>query len=325
MITLRLFRASDPFQEVASRIVEDGSITLGRDSSSDWAIEDDRGDISRRHLTLHVSDERVTLRDHSTNGVYLGPDRRRAVRDADCSIRTGETLAFGDYILIVDSEQGEERASPVPADDTREAGLAGRDMDVSTHAGMLEAFCDGANLDPSSFIGEDPASIMVRLGAVYRQVIDDLSLLLSERAALKDRLQLDRTTISAHDNNPLKWAAPTRAAVDLLKEGNSGFLKGAEALKASFEDLRRHNVGLNASSRAAVAHVLRELAPETLEAQHRPHGLGFLSRDAIWKAYQNRHRALSLDDAGAARGEIADVSRAAYLAALTPALAGDMA
>jgi len=319
MITLRLFKAANPFQEIDSRPLSSGAITLGRDASADWQIDDARGDISRRHCTIRTYADMIYLRDHSTNGVATGPERRRVSREADHEVRAGDTLHIGEFLVLIDQDQ------------TDDVGATHASMSVygrtparpaatypGTDAGLLEAFCDGARLDKSSFIGEDPSALMARLGAVYRQMIDDLGLMLFDRATLKDTLQLDRTTISARDNNPLKWAAPERAAVDLLREEVTGFLKGADALRASFEDLRRHNASVMASSSAAVEYVLRELAPERLESsQQRSQALGFLSRgDAQWKIYQARHKTLTDDLALGASGEVGAASRRAYQTSL---------
>ncbi len=315
MITLRLFKSADPFQEIDSRPLESGSITLGRDASADWQIEDSKGDISRRHCTVRIYADVLYLCDHSKNGVWTGPERRRAPRETDHQIRVGETFHIGEYLVLVDQHQTDEYVSATAAIHASTSASIAPSTDYrGTDASMLEAFCDGAGVDRASFIGEDPAALMARLGALYRQAVDDLSILLGDRAALKDSLHLDRTTISARDNNPLKWSTPERVAVDLIKERETGFLKGADAMRASFEDLRRHNASLMAGSSAAVAFVLRELAPEAVEAvSQKPQALGFLSRgDAQWKAYQTRHKALTEDLLRGASGQIGAVSREAY-------------
>lgn len=165
-----------------------------------------------------------------------------------------------------------------------------------TDAGMLEAFCAGAGLEPSSFAGEDPAGLMHHLGRIYRVAVDELCELMSERALLKESLQLDRTTISAQDNNPLKWAPSHQVAIDLLREGETGFLKGAPAFEASFADLRRHGACLLAASRGAMKAVLDELKPEQLEAAVPRQPLGFLSRNETpWRQLQLRHAELTAE------------------------------
>lgn len=316
MITLRLFKAADPFQEIDSRQLASGAITLGRDSSADWQIKDALDDISRRHCTISTYADVIYLRDHSVNGVATGPDRRRVVRETDHEIRAGDTLYLGAFLLVVDQEETEDVNATLSLRSASAPEVKGRPPVAypGTEAGLLEAFCDGAGLETSSFMGEDPSALMGRLGALYRQVVDDLGSLLQDRAALKDTLQLDRTTISARENNPLKWAATERVAVDLLKERDTGFLKGAEAMRASFEDLRRHNASVMAGSSAAIGFVLSELSPEKIEAaQPKSQALGFLSRsDAHWKSFQQLHRLMADDLARGGAGQIGAASREAY-------------
>lgn len=320
MITLRLFKASDPFHEIDSRPLSSGAITLGRDTSADWQIDDTRGDISRRHCTISTYAGAIYVRDHSTNGVATGAGRRRVSRELDHEVKPGETVHIGEFLIIIDQEEHEDVNATLSMRTSQSPVSLQAVTDYPrTDAGLLEAFCGGAGLDTSSFIGEDPLALMARLGAAYRQVIDDLSLLLGDRAALRDTLQLDRTTISARENNPLKWSSPERVAVDLLREDETGFLKGAEALRASFDDLRRHNASVMAGSTAAVEFVLQELSPENLGAgQAKPQALGFLNRsEGALKALTARHKALTDDMLLTGSGRIGAASREAYQASLS--------
>lgn len=322
MITLRLFKSADPFREIDARVLNAGAITLGRDASADWRLDDTRGDISRRHCTISTYADAIYVRDHSTNGVTTGPGRTRVPHDFDHQIAPGETLHLGEFMLVVDR----------PGQDDIDATMARRPAHINdaplpaapysgTEARLLEAFCNGAGLESGSFIGEDPPALMQRLGAVYRQVVDDLGQLLDDRAALKETLQIDRTTISGRDNNPLKWAGPERVARDLLKDGDAGFLKGADAIRQAFDDLRRHNASVLAGSTAAVAHVLRELSPEAIETgQPRAQHLAFLPRrESNWKKYLARHQSLCGELRLSGAGEIGNATRQAYQLALPPA------
>jgi predicted component of type VI protein secretion system len=299
MITLRLFKSSEPFHEIESRTLAHGDLIIGRDPGADWAIFDPRRDLSRRHCILNVDGKRVFLRDISTNGVTIGVERRLAPREERCELTPGETIYLGEFMILLDAEPADEADKPASPKATPAAPQAApAQSGPLTDAALLEAFCRGAGLEPSSFAGEDPAAVMGRLGAVYRQVIDDLGAMMRDRALMKNQLRMDRTTISSRDNNPLKWAPTHRVAVDLLKEGEGGFLKGAAAFKSSFGDLRRHSVCLMAGSDAALHHVLAELGPEALEANARRQSSPFASKyEAMWKVFRERHANLS-DDAG---------------------------
>lgn len=308
MITLRLFDASNPFQQIDERKLADGAVVIGRDPACDWPVEDASGDLSRRHCTITYGAGAVHVIDTSSNGIALGHERRRPARGERTPLAAGETVHLGQYLLVVDEPadptQAEKPATPSQA---RAPGL--------TDAALLEHFCVGAGLEPSSFAGEDPAALMERLGAVYRQAVNDLCDLMRERAAAKDHLQVDRTTISARDNNPLKWAPPETIAIELLQEADKGFLKGADAFRASFSDLRLHSDGMAAAGKAAVTFVLWELDPSAVEADIRRQPLAFTSRaDAMWRRYRDRHAELCNDADGPRRIERA--SRAGYQAHL---------
>jgi type VI secretion system FHA domain protein len=158
---------------------------------------------------------------------------------------------------------------------------------------LLEAFCDGAGLDVSSLAGEEPAELMRCLGAIYQQTIVGLSTLLSERTRLKADKQLDRTTIGAVDNNPLKWAPTRRLGRDLLSEENEGFLTGPDAVRAAFEDLADHMAGTAAGANAAIEAVLTLFDPAAIEDEAAEYGFSLKSRAGLsWDIHSRRHRSV---------------------------------
>lgn len=134
-------------------------------------------------------------------------------------------------------------------------------------AGLFEAFCEGANLDPREFSGEDPAAVLKRAGAVYQQMVLGLGDLLSERTSLKNEYRMIRTTVAVEGNNPFKWSPPRRVAVDLLRGSNEGFLQGPAAVRESFEDLKKHLLCLLAGMRASLASTLSALSPTRIESR----------------------------------------------------------
>jgi predicted component of type VI protein secretion system len=313
MVTLRLFRTADPFQQIEARELTHGEITIGRDPGADWTINDPRRDLSRNHCVLGVDGETIFLRDTSTNGVSIGVEKLPAPYEERCELRPGETIYFGEYMMLLDcdavSEAGHDDTPPKRETAPALTGPAPQKLFSGpvTDAALLEAFCGGAGLEASSFAGEDPAAVMNRLGVAYRQVVDDLCSLMRDRAMLKDQLQMERTTISARDNNPLKWAPPHRIAVDLLQEGEGGFLKGAEAFRASFADLRRHGACMLAGSRAAVKHMLDELSPDAIETNVKRQPLYFVAKsEAAWKHFRERHAQLAAE----ARNTDSDIEHA---------------
>jgi predicted component of type VI protein secretion system len=106
---------------------------------------------------------------------------------------------------------------------------------------------------------------------------------------------------------------PDRVAVDLLREGEGGFLKGDSAFKASFADLRRHGACLLAGSQAAVRAVLEDLAPARLEAGVKRQPLTLTSRfETAWRTFEARHAELAGEDNATGQKRIERAFREGY-------------
>jgi predicted component of type VI protein secretion system len=299
MMMLRLFKASDPGAEIDRRVLTEGELTLGRDPASGWVIEDPSATLSRRHCTLVLGPAGLTLRDDSTNGVALvGGERLPSGKPV--AVSAGTTLLLGAFLLRADAaEATAPTVPPAPVD----PALAGR---------LLEAFCAGARIDASVFVGEDPAEVMRRAGSVYRQMVFGLGELMNDRTRAKAELHLERTSVQAADNNPFRWAPPARVAVDLLKPGQDGFLASEAAVESSFRDLRGHLAGLVAASRAAVEAVLGRLSPEAIGQMLK--GKSFLANrsGALWAEYVQAHEEASEALAENSEGPAAKAFRAGY-------------
>lgn len=332
MIQLRLFRSNDPFQQLEERCLDDGAIVIGRDPSADWVIADERCELSRRHCTIAASADGAVLRDTSSNGVFLGDNRRRVERDRDLTLPAYETIHLGDYMIVVEPRE------PSPANDTVQLNVPFGNLELSsalsvrsdweesdapisnddaprslTDAALLDAFCAGAGLDASNFIGEDPERVLYRAGAMYKQMVLGLGDLLSERHSVKSDLNMDRTTVGASGNNPFKWAPTRRVAIDLLRERNDGFLSGQAALKVSFEDLKKHALCLMAGSRSAVNLVFDRLAPTQIEEEARgTYKLRLNKADACWRHYQHHHEALTAETNESSKNAINAAFRKGY-------------
>lgn len=304
MYMLQLFDAADDVQPIDARLIRDGQIRIGRDASADWPIADADCELSRTHCELALDGDALTLHALGTNGVFddLTGDRFPAERVV---IAVPTTLRFGRFRL---------RASRAPHGDapidvagtllmTPPLGLSSdvpeqwSDADLPLgdgHGSLLDAFCEGAGLDASLLSSEDPADVMRRAGAVYRQMVLGIGDLMAERDRARGQYKLSRTTIGGHDNNPFKWAPTQRLAIDLLLTGSGSFLSGPAALQASFRDMKRHLIasfaGLQASLRAAVA----TFDPAAIDAEASTRGSLLKSRAALHAAeYARRHADLS--------------------------------
>ena len=317
MFFCRLFHRDQPFEEIDARLIGEGEITVGRDPSADWRLTDTDGTLSRIHCTLAVEGGRLLLRDRSTNGTFL-EGGERAPEGQAVELRVRNSIRLGALtILVSDPPQAQGPAAEnvvqltpasaaiAPAADWID-GPAARPAHRDTS--LIEAFCEGARLEASSFSSEDPAELMRRIGAIYQQTVLGLSALMADRARSKAEYELERTTINAADNNPFKWAPTRKLAQDLLRKNDNGFLTDAAAVRASFEDLGGHLGALSDATKAAVAATVDALSPEVIEAEAKPQ-ISMLRNKATvaWDIHARRHADLT-----AADGELPALAKRAF-------------
>lgn len=278
MYMLQLFDAANALQPIDARLMRDGVMRIGRDSAADWPIADPDCELSRSHCELAVVGDGLRLRALGANGVYDDATGQRFPDATEVTVPIPSTMRFGRFRLKAShAPHGEEMTDAartmvltpplgsslaVPDDWSDRTAMPAR----AGGGSLLEAFCDGAGLDASMLSSEDPAVIMHRAGAVYRQMVLGIADLMTERDRARGHYRLSRTTIGGADNNPFKWAPTQRLAIDLLLAGSGNFLSGPAALQASFRDIKRHLIatfaGLHGSLRAAIG----SFAPAALEA-----------------------------------------------------------
>lgn len=126
MLRLRLFQRDDPTNQIESRTLDEGEVSIGRDAKAGWTVNDPERGISRQHLVVASRGGLLTVRDTSSNGVFMGTPRQRIERDRPIPVARGEAIQFGGYLLVIEEEaralaSPESAASPSPFGGT--AGL----------------------------------------------------------------------------------------------------------------------------------------------------------------------------------------------------------
>ena len=303
MYICRLFHCDHPFEQVDARFLAEGRLTVGRDPSADWLIDDPATTLSRLHCVLAVEEGKLVLYDKSTNGVFLHSDER-APFDEPVVLADRDSIRLGAMSILV--EKPEESGggattttllvprwtSPTPVATAWSEGQPARP--AHRDASLIEAFCEGARLDASALSSEDPADLMRRVGAIYQQTVFGLAALMADRAQLKRENEMKRTTISASDNNPFKWAPSRKLAEDLLCGRESAFLSDAAAVRACFEDLSQHLAGMMAGAEAAVAVLSTTLDPKAIETEAKSQASLLRGRSAVaWDILSKRHARLA--------------------------------
>jgi FHA domain-containing protein len=135
---------------------------------------------------------------------------------------------------------------------------------ASTDA-LTQAFLTGAGLQPSALAqGLTPETMRV-IGSLLRSATSGAIDMLAARAATKREVQANVTIIAVSANNPLKFLPNADAALQqLLGKKMPGFMRADLAMADAFDDLRAHEVGVIAGTRAALNEVLAKFDPAIL-------------------------------------------------------------
>ncbi|MDB5714104.1 MAG: hypothetical protein JWO15_1501 [Sphingomonadales bacterium] len=303
---LKLYEESDLVQPIDARLLRAGSLLIGRDPDTDWTIADPNSEISRRHCQFDATPHSLTLTVQGTNGVYDGETQLRLPDNVPVPIDTPSSIKLGAYrivvapapqnnaeihreaqTLILSPPLGTSIDIPGDYDDGNETSLPG-------DGSLLGAFCQGAGLDVSAFVHEDPDAIMRRAGAVYRQMVLGLGDLMVERERVRQQFRIARTTIGSSNNNPFKWAPTQRLALDLLLAEEHGFLSGPAALKASFKDIKKHLIATFAGLHKSLILAVKTFDPAVIEQATEGQGSLLKSRSAVqMEEVKRRHASLA--------------------------------
>jgi FHA domain-containing protein len=157
------------------------------------------------------------------------------------------------------------------------------------------AFLKGANLSPSVLPRGLTPELMAVVGSLLRTATTGAVDMLAARTATKLEVQASVTVISAQANNPLKFLPNGDVALQqLLSKKMPGFMPADEAMKDAFDDLRAHEIGVIAGTRAALAEVLGKFDP-TILGQRLAGGslldsfLPSVRKTKLWDIYLERY------------------------------------
>jgi predicted component of type VI protein secretion system len=139
MYHLRLFHQSDPSRQIESRLIEGGELTVGRDPGVGWKVDDPDRAISRSHCVFSLSGGQLTVRDISSNGIFLGARTEPAPKGQAIPIQSGETIRFGRFNIVVEDASGAGfQKEPIIDSFSGTGGLAPGSSPFAPPAGMAE-------------------------------------------------------------------------------------------------------------------------------------------------------------------------------------------
>lgn len=159
---------------------------------------------------------------------------------------------------------------------------------------LRHAFLQGAGLAPDA-IGSLTPELMELLGKLLAASTQGAIDLLAQRSLVKQEVRTDVTMVVVRNNNPLKFFPDSQTVLtQMLRKKMPGFMEPVEALDDAWRDLRGHQLGVLAGTRAAVAGVLARLAPDAIEAALPSPGLterllAARRPAAAWQLYRAEH------------------------------------
>lgn len=146
---------------------------------------------------------------------------------------------------------------------------------------------------PAGNIRSTPVEVLSVAGAMLRQMVNGLVLMVEARARAKAQLGVQGTSLELDGNNPLKFIrSPERALLQMLEPPERGFMSAGRAVEDAYQDLQAHQMATLGAMRGALGETLARFAPAAI--RERQGVRGWLARwlpgardAALWRAYEH--------------------------------------
>lgn len=113
-LTVTSYHRLSPGQE-ARKVVDQGSLSIGRAADNDWVLPDPERFLSGHHCTIQFRDGAYYVTDTSTNGLYLNRAEQRLGRGRSAQLNDGDHLTLGEYEIEVRITPPAAAGAPLPA------------------------------------------------------------------------------------------------------------------------------------------------------------------------------------------------------------------
>lgn len=154
---------------------------------------------------------------------------------------------------------------------------------------------------PEDKLKQPPGESLSAAGAILRQMVSGLMLMIEARARGKAQLGVQATGLELEGNNPLKFVrSPERALLQLINTAEPGFMPAERAIEDAYEDLQAHQMATLTATRGALEGMLARFSPASIRDR-----LGTPGRLARWFPIIQRARqwdAYERDFEGVVRG-----------------------
>lgn len=205
--------------------------------------------------------------------------------------------------------------TPTPAAPTQAAPDGGQES--AEALALKQAFLRGAGIDAGAISAALTPELMELLGKLMANSLQGAIDLLALRSLVKQEANADVTMVLVRNNNPLKFFRDSQTVLtQMLRKKMPGFMEPLESVDDAWHDLRGHQMGVVAGTRASMQAMLARLDPAHFAAALPAPGL--LDKlapsrrgAALWDSYTREHGAL----AGESQDQFKSLFGPAFLAA----------
>jgi type VI secretion system FHA domain protein len=182
---------------------------------------------------------------------------------------------------------------------------------------LKQAFLRGAGIDAAAISAALTPELMELLGKLMATSLQGAIDLLALRSLVKQEANADVTMVLVRNNNPLKFFRDSQTVLtQMLRKKMPGFMEPIEAADDAWHDLRGHQMGVVAGTRASMQSMIERLEPARFaSALPAPGLLDKLAPSrrgaAMWESYAREHGALSAES----QDQFKSLFGAAFLAA----------
>ncbi len=166
------------------------------------------------------------------------------------------------------------------------------DAEIDASEALKQAFLRGAGISADA-IGSLTPEMMELLGKMMASSLQGAIDLLALRSLVKQEVNADVTQVLMRNNNPLKFFPDSQTVLtQMLRKKMPGFMEPLEAIDDTYTDLRGHQKGVVAGTRASMDKVIRRLRPERIESAVKRSpmdALPFRRKAALWELYCQQH------------------------------------
>lgn len=171
------------------------------------------------------------------------------------------------------------------------------DMHIDQNEVLRQAFLRGAGLTSDAIASLTP-EMMETMGKMLAGSLQGVIDLLALRSLVKQEVKAGVTVVVLRNNNPLKFFPDSQTVMtQMLRKKMPGFMEPLEAIDDAIADLKGHQKGVAAGTKASMSKVIHRLRPERFENALKPslqYRLIPLQRKAaLWDEFCQQHRKIA--------------------------------